>query len=91
MNFLQRVLIAFIRVYQMTFARVLVAVFGPSSICRFTPSCSHYAVEAIRVHGAVGGSWLAARRLLRCNPWGPYGDDPVPQREPQKSGICHGS
>ena len=46
--------------------------------CRFTPSCSHYAIEALRQHGAVRGSVLAAGRVLRCNPWTPGGDDPVP-------------
>jgi putative membrane protein insertion efficiency factor len=48
--------------------------------CRFYPSCSAYAVEALTVHGAVRGSWLALRRLLRCGPWHPGGLDPVPPR-----------
>ena len=46
--------------------------------CRFTPSCSAYAVEALERHGAVRGGWLTARRLLRCGPWHPGGHDPVP-------------
>jgi len=46
--------------------------------CRFTPSCSHYAAEAIQRHGAVGGLWLATRRLSRCRPGGARGADPVP-------------
>ncbi|MDR0728776.1 MAG: membrane protein insertion efficiency factor YidD [Prevotellaceae bacterium] len=46
--------------------------------CRFTPSCSQYAVEALRKHGPIRGSWLALRRLLRCHPWGGCGYDPVP-------------
>lgn len=46
--------------------------------CRFTPTCSVYAVEAIQKYGAAKGSWLAARRLLRCHPWGGFGPDPVP-------------
>lgn len=46
--------------------------------CRFHPSCSDYALEALRSHGALGGTWLAARRILRCNPWHPGGYDPVP-------------
>ena len=46
--------------------------------CRFHPSCSDYALEAVRQHGAGRGAWLAARRVLRCNPWHPGGYDPVP-------------
>jgi uncharacterized protein len=49
--------------------------------CRFHPSCSTYAVEAIKVHGAVRGGGLAARRLGRCHPWNPGGVDPVPPRK----------
>ncbi len=46
--------------------------------CRFEPSCSCYALEAIARHGAARGGWLAVRRTLRCNPWHPGGNDPVP-------------
>ena len=46
--------------------------------CRFYPTCSEYAKAAIKTHGVVSGSWLAARRLLRCHPWHPGGADPVP-------------
>lgn len=48
--------------------------------CRFYPSCSAYAVEALTIHGALRGSWLTLRRLLRCGPWHPGGLDPVPPR-----------
>lgn len=48
--------------------------------CRYTPTCSAYALEALRVHGAVKGSWLAFKRILRCNPFGGSGYDPVPPR-----------
>lgn len=48
------------------------------SVCRFTPTCSSYAIEAIERHGAVKGMWLAAKRLSRCHPWGGSGFDPVP-------------
>lgn len=51
---------------------------GRPSPCRFFPSCSAYALEAVEVHGAGRGSWLATRRLLRCRPLGPSGFDPVP-------------
>ncbi len=48
------------------------------SPCRYAPSCSTYAVEALERHGTLRGSWLAARRICRCNPWGGTGIDPVP-------------
>ena len=55
---------------------------GPSLIlppsCRYTPSCSAYAIEAIGRYGAVRGGWMAAKRLCRCHPWGGSGFDPVP-------------
>jgi putative membrane protein insertion efficiency factor len=51
---------------------------GQLSPCRFVPSCSEYAIEAVTVHGAVRGGWLAARRIARCNPLGGRGFDPVP-------------
>lgn len=48
--------------------------------CRFQPTCSAYALEALETHGALRGSWLAARRVLRCHPWGGSGIDNVPDR-----------
>jgi len=67
-----RLLVALIGVYR----RWISPLFPPA--CRFYPSCSAYAVEAVTVHGALRGSWLAFRRLLRCGPWHPGGLDPVP-------------
>lgn len=61
-----------VRVYQWTVRPII----GPH--CRFWPSCSEYAVEALQRHGAVKGSAMAARRILRCNPWHAGGYDPVP-------------
>lgn len=52
------------------------------SCCRFEPSCSHYAVDALRRHGPLHGSRLTLRRLVRCHPWGGWGYDPVPDRPP---------
>jgi putative membrane protein insertion efficiency factor len=46
--------------------------------CRFTPTCSHYACEAIAKHGPLHGGWLSIKRIFRCNPWNPGGYDPVP-------------
>ncbi len=58
------------------YRRLISPLYGP--VCRFFPSCSAYAMEAIVVHGAVKGSWLAGRRLIRCHPWNSGGLDPVP-------------
>lgn len=55
------------------------AVEGRPSPCRFTPSCSAYAIEALEVHGTARGLWLTVRRLVRCRPFGPSGWDPVPE------------
>lgn len=70
-------LIALIRGYQWFVSPLL----GPH--CRFYPSCSQYACEAIARHGAARGIWLAVRRLLRCHPWHPGGVDPVPEPSPK--------
>ena len=59
------------------FYRKAISPFTPPS-CRFTPTCSQYAIEAIRKHGPFKGMYLAVRRVLRCHPWGGSGYDPVP-------------
>lgn len=77
-NPVQHILILAVRVYRWTISPVLVALFGGTTGCRFTPTCSAYALEALRTHGAARGTWLATRRLCRCHPWGGCGHDPVP-------------
>lgn len=67
-------LIRLVMTYQRAFA-------GRPSPCRFTPSCSTYAIEALEVHGSAPGLWLTTRRLLRCRPFGPSGWDPVPLKD----------
>ena len=66
-----RALRALVRCYQALTA-------GRPSPCRYQPTCSVYAAEALETHGALRGSWLAARRVCRCHPWGGHGWDPVP-------------
>lgn len=57
--------------------------------CRFYPTCSQYAIEALQLHGVLGGSWLTLRRLLRCAPWHPGGIDPVPPRRSRSARNHH--
>ncbi|MDD5219436.1 MAG: membrane protein insertion efficiency factor YidD [Candidatus Bipolaricaulis sp.] len=73
---LRKALIVSIRIYQRVISPLL------PQRCRFYPTCSQYAVEAIEAHGALRGSWLALRRLLRCHPFHPGGVDPVPPCKP---------
>lgn len=70
---MRTILIALIRGYQLLISPLL------GNHCRFYPSCSQYAREAIEYHGVLRGGWLAIRRLLRCHPWHPGGVDPVPE------------
>lgn len=67
-----RALAGLFRLWQLTFSLVL-----PPS-CRFSPSCSHYGIEAVKRHGVLLGGWLTLARIARCHPWGGHGHDPVP-------------
>jgi putative membrane protein insertion efficiency factor len=84
-----RLLVALLTGYQ----RFVSPLLGPR--CRFYPSCSAYALEAVQVHGALRGSWLAVRRLSRCHPFHPGGLDPVPGRgqgdQEQQQGSATGA
>ncbi len=71
-SLLSKPLIWIVRAYQLAISPLL-----PPS-CRFYPSCSCYAIEALQRHGAFKGTWLAVRRIARCHPWHPGGHDPVP-------------
>lgn len=75
-----RPLIAVLAGYRRLVSPALVALFGPR--CRFHPTCSQYAMEAVQVHGALRGSWLAAKRVGRCHPFHEGGLDPVPAVRP---------
>lgn len=55
--------------------------------CRYEPTCSEYALQALREHGAFRGAWLAARRIGRCHPWGGHGYDPVPGKNSESSDV----
>ncbi|MBU0653608.1 MAG: membrane protein insertion efficiency factor YidD [Gammaproteobacteria bacterium] len=79
---MKRLLILIIRGYQLFISPML------GSNCRFYPTCSHYAQEAVEKHGALKGSWLAIRRIGRCNPWHEGGVDLVP--EPPAKSSCSG-
>ena len=73
-HFVTKILLGLIRLYQ-----TLISPLTPST-CRFQPTCSHYAKEAIDIHGARRGSILALKRLFKCHPWGKSGYDPVPPK-----------
>ncbi len=79
-----RVLILLVRAYQVVLSPLF------RGCCRFEPSCSNYAIEALRVHGAWKGTVLTACRLLRCRPFGPSGYDPVPPKGRWRNALIDG-
>jgi uncharacterized protein len=81
MNPLQHILIFAVRVYRRTVSPAQIFLFGPTCGCRFTPTCSQYAIEAVRARGAAVGGWLAVKRICRCHPWGDCGHDPISEKE----------
>ncbi len=87
MNPIQHILILAVRLYRWTLSPAKTFLFGPLGQCRFEPSCSVYAVEALQKHGALRGSFLAAKRVCRCHPWGECGLDPVPGKKFQVGRI----
>jgi putative membrane protein insertion efficiency factor len=91
MNAAQWILTAAVKAYRWTLSPLKVALLGPGARCRFQPSCSAYAVEAIERHGAGWGGWLSLRRLVRCHPWGGSGADPVPHELGSQTGLGRGS
>lgn len=70
-----KLLIGLVRLYQVTLSPLL------GKNCRYIPTCSQYMIGAIQIHGPVRGTWLGIRRILRCNPFGGWGFDPVPQKK----------
>lgn len=84
---MKHVLIALVRGYQF-----FISPFFPTS-CRYYPTCSHYAIDALKIHGFFKGFILATWRILRCNPWSDGGEDPVPQANTplfHRSSMCNG-
>ncbi len=86
MNPVQHILVLGLRVYRWTLSPALVFLLGPLSGCRYSPTCSEYALGAIRTHGALGGGWLAVKRVCRCHPWHEGGHDPVPEAKSEVRG-----
>ena len=72
---LKKPLILLIKFYQKFLSPML------PNVCRYTPSCSEYFIQALQIHGVIKGSWLGIRRILRCHPWGGKGYDPVPEKK----------
>ncbi|MBE6245899.1 MAG: membrane protein insertion efficiency factor YidD [Bacteroidales bacterium] len=72
-----RKILSFPFIVLVRFYQICISPLKPAT-CRFTPTCSAYAIEALRKYGPIKGIWLAAKRIIRCHPWGGSGYDPVP-------------
>ncbi|MEO0454126.1 MAG: membrane protein insertion efficiency factor YidD [Verrucomicrobiota bacterium] len=75
------ILITLLKGYRIFLSPIIHTLGGTMCACRYHPTCSQYAIEAIETHGAIKGSWLAAKRVCRCHPWGGFGYDPVPKQK----------
>lgn len=72
---LGKLLIGLVKFYQAAISPIFPAA------CRYSPTCSHYMVQAIQLHGPIKGTWLGLKRIGRCHPWGSSGHDPVPPKQ----------
>jgi putative membrane protein insertion efficiency factor len=77
---IKTLLILLVKGYKLILSPIIHALPGNISGCRYQPTCSTYAIEALETHGAMKGSWLALKRISRCHPWGGEGYDPVPPK-----------
>lgn len=84
-SLLAMIFYGFFRFYQLVISPYL------APRCRYQPTCSSYAIEAIETHGALKGGWLATKRIGRCHPWGGFGYDPVPKSTGKNAGVKTGS
>ncbi|MBE6448608.1 MAG: membrane protein insertion efficiency factor YidD [Alphaproteobacteria bacterium] len=75
---MKKLMIYLIKFYQKCISPIL------PNVCRYTPSCSEYFIQALQMHGVIKGSYLGIRRILRCHPWGGCGADPVPLKKDEK-------
>ncbi|WP_083222987.1 membrane protein insertion efficiency factor YidD [Candidatus Terasakiella magnetica] len=82
MTFLAYIAKAIVRIYQYGISPIL------PGACRYSPTCSQYAIQAIERFGPFKGSWMGVKRIFRCNPWGGSGFDPVPQKNESSSCGC---
>ncbi|MDF1782377.1 MAG: membrane protein insertion efficiency factor YidD [Alcanivoracaceae bacterium] len=80
---MKTLLLAIIRAYQFLLSPWV------GNQCRFYPTCSEYAKQAIELHGGIKGGWMAGKRICRCHPWHPGGFDPVPGSDDENSKQCH--
>jgi uncharacterized protein len=88
LNPVQAIFILIVRLYRWLVSPAKSAILGPAARCRFAPTCSAYALEAIQRHGALRGGVLSVRRLCRCHPWGGAGFDPVPGERARSDSPC---